>query len=134
MYSDMVIFSLPPVNAVKHRLANTLLKTLLRIEDGVWRSYKSFLGWAVFMGAMTAYATEFRAAYISLLHSMHLIAHFGSWQNAKLLLRKFLWWDFVCDMPGGEVWKESEQLHLAILSIRDQSVLNTMNDQWQVER
>lgn len=107
IFSDMVIFPLPPTQGVKHRLAPLLRHTLQACSIACsWDLHAYVLLWATTLGAIAATYTPDRGWYVKqmLEHVENLgIDH---WSTLDSLCSKFLWWKPVCGEPAENLWAE----------------------------
>ncbi len=111
IYMDMVLYPIPPHARVKPRLAHSLLPLLLALSDETWTNdLHDFLVWAALMGAMGARYIPERILYIELLASKTEESSLRTWEALHDCMRRYLWWDFVCEEPGRKVWDEIEVL------------------------
>ncbi len=111
IYSDIILFPIPISNTIKVRLAGDLRTALdsyklLRNQDC---KCTDLLTWMVVMGGIAAISTIHRHWYVGLL-SLRLAAGPSTWDHFKALLSRFLWWQYVLDLPGRSLWDEAMSL------------------------
>ncbi|KIV89266.1 hypothetical protein PV10_08845 [Exophiala mesophila] len=107
VFSDMVIFPVPPMQGVKPRLASMLKKALegcAASRNG--SSYAYMLLWATSLGAISASFTPDRPWYVEQLSQQVLLLGIDQWSSMEFALSKFLWWSPVCNEPGEKLWRE----------------------------
>ena len=109
IYSDMVIFPLPYVTQVKPHLAANLRKALnhpaLKV---IWYqpAYSDILIWALVMEAIAATKTKSRSWFVYRVIDLLDGRGIGDWNKFLSLVKGFLWWDFVCDIPANKLWDD----------------------------
>jgi hypothetical protein len=108
IYSDMVLFPLPPQAGVKPKLADMLRRALdCCTMQSCWGSHPRLLLWTVVVGGIAASSTSHRPWYASRLHKLSAKLEIYDWESIKKILSSFLWWDYVCDEPAEKLWHES---------------------------
>ncbi|KAJ9603848.1 hypothetical protein H2200_011369 [Cladophialophora chaetospira] len=107
LFSDMVILPLPYNSGVKPRLSHRL-RVILEASSMTtcWMSAElcNLLLWIVFMGAIAATLTPDRDWYVQRLQELTERRPLD-WHGFKRLMRTFLWWDFVFEVPAAKIWK-----------------------------
>jgi hypothetical protein len=112
IYSDMVLFPLPPASAIKPKLADMLRRALdCCTLQSCWGWHPSLMLWAIVLGGIAASSTSHRHWYASRLYTLSTELGLYSWELTKEILSSFLWWDYVCDQPAKKLWHESYQQH-----------------------
>lgn len=105
IFSDMVIFPIPPAQGLKSRLAKMLQSTLERVDQEPATSIHSrLLVWITMMGAIASASTAYHCWYLQRLHSQLLQLKLTSWRDLRELCAKHLWWSPVCDVPGRSIF------------------------------
>ena len=108
IYSDMVLFALPPAAGVKPRLANKLRRALdCCTMQLCWDSHSHLLLWAVVLGGIASWSTPNRLWFVSQVQALSTRLAFDCWESCKNILSTYLWWDPVCDQPAIKLWEES---------------------------
>lgn len=109
IYSDMVLFPLPPQAGVKPKLADMLRRALdCCTIQSCWGSHPRLLLWTVVVGGIAASSTSHRPWYASRLHKLSTKLEIYDWELIKKILSSFLWWDYICDEPAKKLWHESD--------------------------
>lgn len=110
IYSDMVLFPLPPASTIKPRLAEILRRALdCCTLQSCWGLHPSLMLWAVVLGGIAASSIPYRYWYTRRLYSLSTELGLHCWEAAKQTLSSFLWWDYVCDPPAKKLWYESHR-------------------------
>lgn len=108
IFADMVILPLPYKSGVKPRLSRQL-RHILEIGDLITprneTEYHGLLTWAVSLGAIAATLTRDYGWYLQKLRELNE-GWKMDWFRYKGLMRTFLWWDFVLEVPAARMWKE----------------------------
>lgn len=107
VFSDMVIFPIPPVQGVKPRLAG-MLKQALEVcaASCLSDSHAYMLLWATTLGAISASFSPERTWYVEQLSQQTMLLDIDQWSSMEFSLSKFLWWSQVCNEPGEKLWAE----------------------------
>lgn len=108
IFADMVILPLPYKSGVKPRLSHQLrqvLEVANLVTAGNETGYHGLLTWAVSLGAIAATLTSDRGWYVQKLRIL-IEGVQMNWFSYKGLMRTFLWWDFVLEVPAAKMWKE----------------------------
>ena len=107
IFSDMVLFPLPPTQRLKPRLALLLHQALEagKLLSG-WELHAQIYVWMLTLGAIAASFTPERTWYMDQL--MELIETLGiqDWSTIESICCRFLWWKPVCNEPGQRLWDE----------------------------
>ena len=107
IFSDMVIFCLPPTQRVKPRLAQMLRQTLETCRLlSFWDVRSQVLLWCLTMGAIASNFTSNRPWYIDQLLLQTSSMHIREWYVLDAICSRFLWWKPVCSEPLGWVWSQ----------------------------
>ena len=107
IFSEMVIFCLPPPQGVKPRLALMLRQTLETCHLlRCWDLHSQVLLWALTLGAISSNFTSNRAWYIDQLLQQTSIMQIQDWYILETVCSRFLWWKPVCSEPLRWVWSE----------------------------
>ncbi|KAI5457556.1 hypothetical protein BGZ63DRAFT_394970 [Mariannaea sp. PMI_226] len=107
IYLDMVILPTPPHTKIKYNHAENMLPLILTVRGASFDScggISEFLIWATLLGAISSRFTELEGSYLKLLKD---ISEEDQWDRVKLLVKKYLWWDYVCDLPAKALWLEA---------------------------
>ncbi|OAL39648.1 hypothetical protein AYO20_01045 [Fonsecaea nubica] len=108
IFCEMVILPLPYNSGVKPRLSRQLRITLETPSlRPFWKStsYGELVMWVVFMGTIGATFTKSRAWYLQQLRGL-VDDRQLDWDGFKRLMERFLWWDFVFEVPAARMWRE----------------------------
>lgn len=107
IFSDMVIFPLPPTQGVKSRLAPVLQEALETCDLlCCWDLHSQLLLWVLTLGAIAATFTDTRSWYLDQL-MYHLSAlQIQEWPALEEICFRFLWWEPVCGEPGRLLWED----------------------------
>jgi hypothetical protein len=107
IFSEMVIFPLPPTQGVKPRLALLLQQSLeaCRLVQ-CWELHSQLLLWALTLGAIAASYTPQRSWYIDQLLQETSLMQVENWFMLELICSRFLWWKPVCSEPLRRAWTE----------------------------
>jgi hypothetical protein len=111
IYSDMVLFPLPPQAGVKPKLADMLRRALdCCTIQSCWRggSHPRLLLWTGVVGGIAASSTSQKPWYASRLHKLSTKLRIYDWELIKKILSSFLWWDYICEEPAKRLWHESD--------------------------
>ncbi|KIW35457.1 uncharacterized protein PV07_02153 [Cladophialophora immunda] len=107
VFSDMVIFPLPPPQRVKPRLALALQQTLEACDLlGCWDLHGQVLLWSLTLGAIASNFTPQRCWYIEQLLQQILLLQIQDSSILELICSRFLWWKPVCSEPLQWLWDE----------------------------
>ncbi|KIW93435.1 uncharacterized protein Z519_06040 [Cladophialophora bantiana CBS 173.52] len=109
IFSDMVIFPLPPATEIRPRLAGMLRKTLESLPVHLERaSHTEILLWAAMLGAIAAAKTEkHRTWYHLAVKQYAVLLGAGRWTEMQTVLKRHLWMEEFCDPPAKAVWEEA---------------------------
>jgi hypothetical protein len=107
IFSDMVIFPVPPTQGIKPRLALMLQQTLEACDlVQCWELHGQVLLWALTMGTIAASYTVQRAWYIEQLLLRTSLMQIASSFVLEDICSRFLWWKPICSEPLEWVWNE----------------------------
>jgi hypothetical protein len=107
IFSDMVIFPLPPPQGLKPKLALMLRQTLETCHLlRCWELHNQVLLWALTLGAIAASYTAQRAWYIDQLLQETSVMQIEDWFVLESMCSRFLWWKPICSEPLKWVWNE----------------------------
>ncbi|OCT54037.1 hypothetical protein CLCR_09596 [Cladophialophora carrionii] len=107
IFSDMVIFPLPPTQGVKPRLALMLRQTLETCHlHRCWELHNQVLLWALTLGTIAASYTAQRSWYIDQLLQETSIMQIDDWSVVESICSRFLWWKPICSEPLEWLWNE----------------------------
>ncbi|EXJ70582.1 uncharacterized protein A1O5_06652 [Cladophialophora psammophila CBS 110553] len=107
VFSEMVIFPLPPQQRVKPRLALMLRQTLEACDLlGCWDLHSQVLLWSLTLGAIASNFTPQRPWYIEQLLQQILLLQIQDWTILEMICSRFLWWKPVCSEPLRWLWDE----------------------------
>jgi len=107
IFSDMVIFPLPPTQGMKPRLALMLQQTLEACHLlRCWELHSQVLVWALALGAIAASYTAQRVWYIDQLLQETSLMQIENWFELESICCSFLWWKPICSKPLEWVWNE----------------------------
>lgn len=108
IYSDMVLWPTPACKRVKARLARSLRVVLETTWiQRCWQEHQGLLDWITLLGVIAASFTEDRPWYVAQLQQ-HGKLDLLDWDSFKHTMRRYLWWDYVFDSPGLQVWTECQ--------------------------
>ncbi|KIW98165.1 uncharacterized protein Z519_01749 [Cladophialophora bantiana CBS 173.52] len=107
-FSDMVIFPIPTITGVRLRLVTELYASLCACEAfEAWRQgFEGFKIWATTIGAIAAINLPLKSSFIDML-KMLLYMRYWAWEDLKVQLMNFIWWDHLCDELGQTVHGEA---------------------------
>jgi hypothetical protein len=107
IFSDIVIFPLPPTQGVKPRLALMLRQTLEACHLlRCWELHNQVLLWALTVGAIAANYTAQRSWYLDQLLQETSLMQIENWFVLESICSRFLWWKHICSEPLRWVWNE----------------------------
>jgi hypothetical protein len=126
IYSNMVLFPMPPPTAIKLLLSDQLLMQLLLLDPFdplLTDTERAFFAWAATLGGIAAFSTLHRKAYARLIYVQFIMgsnsnSHDGNniplatdinypWQHVwGAQCRQFLWWDHLLSGAGERLWRE----------------------------
>lgn len=107
IFSDMVLFPLPPTQGVKPRLARKLIVILEACDlPHCWDLYEQVLVWALTLGAIAASFTPERTWYVEQLRHRLSVLSIDELPELESICSKFLWWRPVCSEPVQALWYE----------------------------
>ncbi|KAJ9608933.1 hypothetical protein H2200_006704 [Cladophialophora chaetospira] len=107
IFSEMVIFPLPPPQGVKPRLALMLRQTLEACHLlRCWELHNQVLLWGLTLGAIAANFTAQRTWYIDQLLQETSLMQIEDWFALEATCSRFLWWKPICSEPLRWVWDE----------------------------
>ena len=117
IYSEIVIFPFPDVAGVKPKLAATLRRaldccTLYRS----WEGSSRLMLWVSTLGAIAASYTPDRAWYVAKCKMCLDMLEIEDSSRFLKTVRRFLWWDFVCEKPAMTLWDEARPAEIALRS------------------
>jgi hypothetical protein len=108
IYSNMVIFPYPACSGVPSRLAIQMRKALDCCSTYLcWEEEPLTMLWLTVMGGITAtdrIDKQWYARKLRLLCSEILQGRVPTWQACTEVLETYLWWQYICDEPGRELW------------------------------
>jgi hypothetical protein len=108
IYSDFVLFPIPPGPGVRPRLSSQLHDLIRYGQQGTELLEPDFLTWATIMGAMASLGTRLETWYVGMSSvSLALHAVQEDWSALKRLVKKFLWWDHVLDPRLLYLWQHA---------------------------
>lgn len=120
IFSDMVLFPLPPATAVKPRLAVQLRRALGPFSVESWRNeHLHILLWAVVMGGIASWDTRNRLWYAFRLHDLSARLGLVTWESCKYILSTCLWWEHVCSPAAIVFWNESRMSRGESVNVQD---------------
>jgi hypothetical protein len=121
IYSDMVLFPLPSCTLMKPRLARELRQILEETQytellisnpkGAKLTVITDIFTWIIVMGGIAASFTAHRQFFVNCLRGRVSMGQVDegveqSWESFKELVSKFLWWEYVLDVPTMELWSE----------------------------
>ncbi|KIW77870.1 hypothetical protein Z517_07703 [Fonsecaea pedrosoi CBS 271.37] len=107
VFSEMVIFPLPPPQKVKPRLALMLQQTLDACDIlGCWDLHGQVLLWCLTLGAIASNFTPHRPWYIEQLLQQILLLQIPDSSILEVICSRFLWWKPICSEPLQWLWDE----------------------------
>jgi hypothetical protein len=71
-----------------------------------WHEISSLMLWITTMGAIGAFGLTERLWYISVLERLTHRLNIQSWDDMKIELERFLWYDNISSSDGYTIWKE----------------------------
>ena len=110
IFSDMVILPLPYKSGVKPRLSHHLrlvveASSLTRLGDLATSSeLRQLLTWALLLGTIAATLTGDYDWYLQKFQESVGDLKLD-WFGFRRVMRTFLWWDFVFEVPAASIWK-----------------------------
>ena len=111
IFSDMVLFPLPPSTGTREKLAHSLMRPLgcCRLLSS-WERYPSLLLWATILGGIAVKEPQKRTWFMRQLSNAVIKQTESAWPLVKNILSTFLWWHVVCDQRGADFWNEARLL------------------------
>lgn len=91
----------PIVTKTRKKLYN-----LLASSNTNWENSMDLLLWVLFMGGMTTVCRLARPWYTFALRELASKRNFGSYEDVKAVLRKFVWLECICDDLCKTLWDE----------------------------
>jgi hypothetical protein len=84
----------------------------LILSDANWHHYQELLFWISFVGSLSArQATDPQYLYwLQMMLKMTLELDIWGWEDARAVLKKFLWIGRGCEIPGRKLWLQVEQI------------------------
>ncbi|KAI1607917.1 hypothetical protein EDD37DRAFT_670367 [Exophiala viscosa] len=120
IFSDMVVFPLPPTQRVKPRLARNLIDILEACDLlRCWDLHGQVLMWALTLGAIAASFTPERIWYVDQLKYRCSVWSVDELPLLESICSKFLWWGEVCGGPVLTLWSEVQAGFPAIHILAD---------------
>ena len=110
IFSDMVLFPLPPSTGAREKLAHGLMRPLgcCRLLSS-WERYPSLLLWATILGGIAVKEPQKRTWFMRQLSNAVIKQSVSAWPLVKEIVSKFLWLRVVCDKPAAAFWNEACQ-------------------------
>ncbi|OAG41520.1 hypothetical protein AYO21_04222 [Fonsecaea monophora] len=119
IYSDLVLFPLPPTTGVKPRLAGELRLAIdnfeiFRAEETAYidqrietEGYICLVLWALTLGSLAALNTPHRRYFVQKMQE-YIVRwpYIISWDAYTSLMATHLWWDYIFADPVAELWNE----------------------------
>ncbi|KIV80502.1 hypothetical protein PV11_07998 [Exophiala sideris] len=120
IFSDMVLFPLPPTQRMKPKLARELVDileacTLLRC----WDVHGQVLVWILTLGTVAASFTPERTWYVEQLSYRLSVMSIDDLPELESICSKFLWWQPICGGPVQTLWYEVQLEFQAAESLPD---------------
>jgi hypothetical protein len=119
IYSDIVLFPLPPTTKVRPRLAGDLRSAVDRYEqlEGARTSHNYLahstgdqsllLIWALMLGGLATLHTLEHGYFIGKLRDhIRMLPYANNWPAFSDLLNTYLWWDYIFKEPASMLWIE----------------------------
>jgi hypothetical protein len=112
IYSNMVVFPLPPSSGVESRLATSLMSLLASESQRycpAWHDVatRGLLLWASVLGGISDVNDTHRTWFIKLYSMLSDELGILSWQQLETHLSQYLWLDFVLNKEAVRFWVES---------------------------
>jgi len=109
IYSNMVIFPLPPVSGVSARLCTALKDSLgNETSSSAWRNAPKLIIWALILGGISDGSDVERPWFINKYVQLSSSLAINTWEQLKQCLNSFLWLGFVLDQAAISFWAESQ--------------------------
>ena len=107
LFSNLVIYPLPPAAGVGSKFSLDLRKTIdcITIHDP-WPVYPDLLLWSTMLGAISANDGEDQLWYTTKLASRAVLTNTTGWCAAKEIFYSFLWWEG-CDSLAYKLWMDA---------------------------
>ncbi|KAK5031560.1 hypothetical protein LTR13_007549 [Exophiala sideris] len=120
IFSDMVLFPLPPTQRMRPKLARELVDileacTLLRC----WDVHGQVLVWILTLGTVAASFTPERTWYVEQLSYRLSVMSIDDLPELESICSKFLWWQPICGGPVQTLWYEVQLEFQAAESLPD---------------
>lgn len=114
VYSDMVLWPMPPGSGVKPRLVRKIREILEQpIVQHDWHLHGDLLLWIALMSGIASTFTPDRLFYVQQLRQ-HALSHAYTFVQFKNLMKLHLWWDHVIEEPAERLWLEAEKMALFV--------------------
>jgi hypothetical protein len=123
IYSDMVLFSLPPTTGVRPRLAAELRAAMDQFEKfEAGRLVNDYYGnavgdhnllvmWALILGGLASLNTSEKPYFVQKLREyVERVPYVSEWRAFSELMGTYLWWDYLFEEPASGLWMEVVQL------------------------
>lgn len=109
LYIDIVVFPTPPQAGVKDTMSALLLPILEKMSrhGEHMESLGGLALWAALIGAISARETALEDSYVALIKRLLVSLGGLPWDEAKELIKTFLWLSSVCDEPAKGVWERA---------------------------
>ncbi|KIW98010.1 uncharacterized protein Z519_01594 [Cladophialophora bantiana CBS 173.52] len=119
IYSDLVLFPLPPTAGVRPRLAGELLLAMENFEvfqaeeaacldQGTdMEDYTRLLLWALTLGGLASLNTPNKPYFVQKLQEYVVRwPYISDWHAYINLMATYLWWDYILEEPAAQIWTE----------------------------
>ena len=111
IYSNIVIFPLPPASGVDSMLAFRLRETLdCVVFSSCSKLHLPFLLWAITLGGISSSLSSKRGYFLHRFTEVSTKLGLVQWDPIQERLSSFLWLDFVCEKEGVAFWLEARDL------------------------
>lgn len=107
IFSDLVLFPLPPATGVRVRLCDELRRTISEESlEGWWECCPGTLTWVLVLGGLGSLSTPHRSWYTTQLRTTSKRLGLTSWEQFGNVVGCYLWWDYVCDSLAMKLWHD----------------------------
>ena len=116
IYSDVVLFPLPPTTGVRPRLAEQLRSAVEQFEkiepagsaqEYYGHDHNLLVMWALTLGALASLNTPEKVYFVEKLRGyVDRVPYVSEWRAFSDILGTYLWWDYIFEEPGQSLWME----------------------------
>ena len=110
IYSNIVIFPLPPAAGVHTNLVFRLKKLLTLVIPSCPAAYLHIILWAITLGGISTGSSSDRVWFLCRFAQVSTKLGLYTWSRIQECLSSLLWLEFVCEKEGRQLWLGAREL------------------------